>query len=205
MRPLRPSLVAAAALLLLSSPAAVADDAPAPFDVALRVVYDGAGHDSFREEVELQLVAALDVAHCFPRLVVLDPGDDPVATALGEGADLLLEVVLSDLEDELEYDISQAQRDSPDATPDVARQHTARLEVDVAILLSTLDPPGRLVRDRSMRVRRTHRPNLYEDPRTEALFELLDEISGSVERLVCKGKPSKMVKQVEQARAGAGG
>jgi len=173
---------------------------PAPYTLAVRVELRGPGFETFRSDADYLSVGAIDGSGCFARVVPLDEqAGEPLAAAATAQADLLLIVTLSDVEDELEYEISMAERNAPNAQPQTRQMKVAHLDVQVAARLLTVD--GELiVDDRDFHVGASHRPVLDEDPRLEAQTDALGQIARTLRKWVCKGGARRLDKAIRTAR-----
>ena len=102
--------------------------------------------------------------------------------------------------DETTFDLSIAERHSPDALPDAHRQLTSWLEVRFHLGLKVL--PGPLpLRAKFRDIRTGYRPRLDEDPREENRIQAIDQIVRAAKAFACQGSSKKLRKQIERARA----
>ena len=84
---------------------------PQSYKLAVQVAYGDSfkGAESFREELELQLLRELQYERCFREAIAASAQDE-------SGADLLLLVLIQNMEERTDYELTIAQRDSPYAT-----------------------------------------------------------------------------------------
>jgi hypothetical protein len=148
--------------------------APAPVHAALVVHWGpGAGSDAYLEDFARAAAEAFG-SRCFTSIVVADRG------AAGEGADVVLDVELSNVFDEIRFDDSIATALQP-GEPNQELRRVARFTMTVDALLTPAGSPRTIVAKRFV-VDEERRP-LYvgEDPlatvRTEAIRDAVRDLS----------------------------
>lgn len=203
MHPLRstPSLVCLSAVILVSATATPAGG-PAPYDVAVRVIWgdESMGPESLRERVEWQVVQSLDSSGCYRSLYPLQPKES-VESAEEANPDLVLRIELSDLEVREDWELSVADRTArhvPEEETDDDR--TATVAFDARYELA-LWPEERVVRHKTLRHSATYRPHRGEDPREAVRDQAIAALGRSVRSFVCKRR-GKLPREIEQARSG---
>ena len=188
----------AAFLTIICSPAVLAAQRPAPYDVQVELSFTGAsGDEGMREELELQLLSELRRAGCFRSVVRVVKADAGSSAANRET--LRLNVAVSELFEETVYDTSIAQRSDPLAPEQLELLHTSRIH---AVMRVTLEHPASGVALRSKRLRGdgAHRPLILgEDARHTALREATIEAAQAVRRFVCKGGAKRLNKEIGAA------
>ena len=165
-----------------------------PFALAVDVGYGEPGGPEFiRTELEQELVRTLEESRCFSSIGPLRPGEGP-------SPDLVLTVLLDDYRDRLDYEISLAARDAPNAMPETERRVVAKLRAEIHVAL-TLEPDALPVRTRQYRKDVAYRPKGGEDPHYAVQTEFVDEVALSVRKIACKGSEKKLDKEIRAARA----
>ena len=175
---------------------AVPAGAKEPFPQALHVdvVFVEEGPEGVREQLERALLLALDRSRCFPRVERFSHG------MLNADEALLLRVAVEQLIDETSFDLSIAERYSPNALPDARRQVTNWLEVRYQLELHVL--PGSIpLRTKIHNIRTGYRPRLDEDPREENRVQAIDQVVRTTKAFACKGSPKKLRKEIDRARS----
>lgn len=191
-------LLVALALLATSGEARAGDAGPLPYDLVVEVGYGHPrGPESLRDEIEIGLSEELVARGCFRSARRFSP-DRP------KPGDLLLSVTLDRLNDELQFDLSIAERTSPGAPDDASRQLTATIEAVVTIRVSAIANGG-VVRSRSFHRKHGHRPLVGEDARHEVTRQFVESVIHTTRSFACKGSPEKWAKQLQQARAADAG
>lgn len=184
------------ALVVLPATPALAGGGPAPYSVVVDVAFGPEGGPaSLRDDIVRGLLRELDRNRCFASVARLQPDVEPQA-------DLLLRLVITELEDRTEYEISLAQRDSPNTTPSEKRRLIARLEAQVRQEIWTL-PEENLARVRRFKANAAYRPLFNEDGRYEVELRLVDDLVRSTRAFACKGGAKKLTREVERARNAA--
>ncbi len=180
-------------ILLTAGPVTEAGE-PLPYRLAVEARFGAQrGPGRLLDEVRLELLSALDRAHCFDSVETLgDPRDVAV--------DLLLRVTLDNVEERTDVETSLAARNDPDSTPDVSRQMVAQVEALVTAEILLADRSA-VVRSRRFLQANQWRPVLNEDPRYEARTLMVDQLVSTVRSFACKGKAKKWAKQLARARA----
>jgi hypothetical protein len=175
----------AAVLALAAGVAASTSDAegraaaPAPVHAALVVQWGhGAGSDAYRDDFARALAQALG-SRCFATVLVADPGAEV------PGVDVVLDVVLSDIFDEIRFDDSIATALQPgEPNQELRRVAQFSMTIDAAL---TPAAGGRTIAAKRFVVNEERRP-LYvgEDPlatvRTEAIRDAVRDL---VRKLGC--------------------
>lgn len=185
----------------LGPPSIAGSDAPAPFDLMLQVVYgdDSLGSESLREDVERWVFREVASQRCYAAMERYD------AAAEGQGKespgpDLLLRITLTNLDVHESWDVSLAERTSPDrAGEDMSNRIAATVAFDVEMDLRLM-PEGTTLRKRSFHHDQTYRPSAGEDPRAAVRELVLDDLSRSARGFACKGT-KKLPREIERARA----
>ncbi len=186
------SLTLAVAILLTACPA-IESREPLPYRLEIEAGFGPQrGPGQLLDDVRLELLSALDRAHCFDSV-------DPVGEGRGGSRDLLLRVTLDNVLERTDVETSLAARNDPDAPPDVARQMVAQIEAMVTAEILLADRTA-VVRSRRFLQANHWRPVLNEDPRYEARTLMVDELVSTVRSFACKGKPKKWSKQLARAR-----
>jgi hypothetical protein len=187
---------AALAILFAVAPALGGGKGPAPYELAVAVVYgDNRGSESVREWAEREIVREIDEADCFVAAQRFRADD-------ASRGDLLLRVVVDDFEEKTDYETTLARRDNPNAPPTEHLRLIANLEIWGRLELWTL-PDRQPVRDRTLHLQRGYRPALGEDPDYEVRRLLIEALSEEVRRWTCKGARKKLPEEIERARAGS--
>ena len=187
--------LAASALLALATLARAA--APVPLTLALDVRWgdESMGPESLREEVSRQVLRELDRSRCY---AAVTRGDEPD----GKDADVRYSVTLSNLEVRESWDVSIAERTSPNQDPsEVQGALLATVDFDVVLELRTL-PDELPLRSRAMRQNGSYRPQRSEDAQEEARRLVIDDLARLATKFACK-QTAKLPKEIEQARAAA--
>jgi hypothetical protein len=189
--------------LALSTCGAVAIFAPgaaardiAPFDTVLTVRWGaGAGSDAFRDDLSRSLAEALATG-CFAGVAIAESGSaDP-------GADLVFEVVLSDVTDETRFDDSIAGTLQPGEPSNELRRVT-RFEVTVDASL-TARVTGAPVNKKHLVAHVSRRPiAIGEDVLATARAEAIESIVRDLTRAFgCGG--GKLAQKIREAIGDAG-
>lgn len=180
------------AVLLLLSADPLKAGAPLPYDLTVRVEEGNPPlPESLREELEQELVTHL--THCFRSVHRIGSEEIP-------SGELLFELTLDRLEEQVQYDVSLAQRDSPYLPPDNALRLVARIGADARLDLHRLQPPA-LVRSRKLRAESARRPLVAEDSRYAVRLQWMDRLVQSASSFLCKDSPQKFRRQLERAGA----
>jgi len=203
-RKARPRAVLGALVLLSALPATVGvADKGRPVDLALsfEVIWgdESMGPESLREEVALHALRRLEEARCFASISAVVPPDgesgDPAA-------DVMLAVTLSRLEIRERWDVSIAERTSPDRAPgETDNQVEATVGFDVSMVLRAL-PEAIPLRTRSWRHEQSYRPQQGEDPREAVRRQVIDDLGRDAAGFACKNV-AKLPTQIARARATA--
>ena len=182
---------------LLGLPSAVrAKETGFPYRLAVEVSFaEGVGSESVRGMLEREVLRELDLGECFESArLAADVTDERGA------GDLLLRVVVVGVERETVYDLSMAERNSPDAGPDAADRYTTRVEASVRFdLLTAAD--RLLLRDKEFHVIGSHRPEGGEDARAVARQEMIDEVASTARYWSCKGSAKKLARRIDDLRS----
>lgn len=163
-------------LLGLAQAAAVAGQPPPVVTplVHVEVTYgERAGASAFKDRLAGQLTDQLARSNC----VRLARPDAPP-----EVPDFKLEIAIRDLQEELEFDRTLAERASGD--PDGRGHTTARIETAIDARLAAGETT---VRSKAFRSTAAHTAVQFEDPREEALRDLLEGLVRRLGSWTCKG------------------
>ena len=193
-------VLALAALVLLGAagPAHAAKNRAVALKLAFHVIWgdESMGEESLRDRVEREVLERLEQAGCYSSVVRADPK----APAEGTGADVLYRLTLGNLEVREDWEVSIAERTSPDQPADEAEnQVVARIGFDVSMELSLL-PEAVALRDKSYRHDQSYRPLHGEDPREEARRMVIDDLARQATAFACKGA-TKLPAQIARVRS----
>jgi len=167
--------------------------APVALTLAVDVAYGPhQGPESFREELERQLIRESRGAGCFTRTI-------PARGAQEDEADLLLRVVIRELVQQTDHDLSITQRGSTYGPADESRRLTAKMEAEVDLQLLLL-PESRSLRQRGFKAAEAYRPRMNEDPAYEVQLQMLDSIARSCRKFVCKGGVNRLRREIGSSR-----
>ena len=179
--------------------------APAPFELALQVVYgdDSLGSESLREEVERWIFREVASQRCYAAMerygVAPATQEDGEATEPSD-PDLLFRITLTNLELHESWDVTLAERTSPDrAGEDMSNRITATVAFDVDMDFRLL-PDDTTLRKREFRFEQTYRPTMGEDPREAVRMLVLEDLARSARGFACKGT-KKLPREIERARS----
>jgi hypothetical protein len=169
-------------LLAAAAPATARRDPPpaaaARLGLSVRFGETG-GPETLREEIARELAAAIERAGCVARVV---PGA-PVPAVPGAFS---LEVVLHDLEELTEHDMSLYQRHAPEGeAPQQEQAQLARIRARVLLELRALEP-ARLVASRRLLRENVARPIYDEDAREQARLQFVDDVVRGAASFTCK-------------------
>ena len=139
------------------------------------------------------MIGAIDSAGCFLSVHAAPP-EPPGAD------DLLLRLTVVDYEEETDFRFSLSQTNDPNL--DRERRTTLAVRVDLAAEVLTL-AQGQPVRVRRFSQHSSWTPRPGEDPREIVRERIVAEVVRNTRSFVCKGSPSKWVKQLESARGNA--
>jgi hypothetical protein len=192
-------------LLIVAGHHAIAGQAgPAPFGLGLQVVYgdDSLGAESLRDDVERWVFRDIASQGCYASMeryrVASEDGEES-GDAPHSDSDLLLRIRLTNLDVHESWDVSLAERTSPDyAGGDVSNRVTATVAFDVEMDLLLL-PEYSVLRNREYRHHQTYRPSMNEDPREAVRMLVLADLSRDARGFVCKGT-KKLPREMERAR-----
>lgn len=186
---------AAAALIAILAGSPLTAGEPFPYDLTVLVrSAEEVGRESLRDEAERLLSWDLESARCFRRV----SGELPETP---DGDDLAFRVTLVDVEEETSWDLSIAQRNSPNQQPGkVNTSQTVRLRADLLMELIAVEGE-RVVRSKTVRVAKGYRPRFEEDPRLEARQLLMEEAVSTARRWACKGSAKGLDKELRKARS----
>jgi hypothetical protein len=181
--------------------------APAPFDLALQVVYgdDSLGSESLREDAERWIFREVASERCYAsmeRYGVESETHEAGDVAEPSDPDLLLRITVTNLELHESWDVTLAERTSPDRPEEeMANRITATVAFDVDMDFRLLPDDLRL-RRRQFHFDQTYRPTMGEDPREAVRMLVLDDLARSARSFTCKGT-KKLPREIERARARA--
>jgi hypothetical protein len=166
-----------------------------PYALAVEVGYGaGEGEESFREELEIQLVQELQREGCF----------QTVSLKRGEGAsraDLMLLALIHEVKRRDDYDISIAQRDSPYAQPEEKRRMVSRIEVKIELQMLLLEE-NVVLRRRMLTRAAAYRPRSTEDPSYEVSLLMIDKLVRDTRKFAYRDGKRGLRKEIENARGG---
>lgn len=163
----------------------------APFRVALVVHWGaGAGSDVFRDDLA-RTVAAEFATRCFASVVMADPG------GVAEDADLVFDVLLSDVFDETRFDDSIATTLEP-GEPTKELRRVAYFSVAVDAELSAR-ASGRAVTRKKFIIHEERRPVFIgEDPQATARLQAIRSVLGSLAKGIGCGS-AKLERKAREA------
>lgn len=194
------------ALLLLGlaicPPISAGSAAPAPFDLALQVVYgdDSLGSESLREDVERWVFREVASQRCYAAMQRYGVAPDTDEDGEAADPDLLLRITLTNLEVHDSWDVTLAERTAPDRSEeDMSNRITATVAFDVDMDFRLL-PDDMTLRRRVFRFDQTYRPTMGEDPREAVRMLVLDDLARSARGFACKGT-HKLPREIERARS----
>lgn len=184
----------ALALVMLCAAAdgSAARGEPLPYRIFVVVAWaHPVGPESFRTELESELIMEFTAANCF-RAVEAEapatPGTD----------DLKLLVTVHDFEEETEFEFGVAQRGTPGV--DLDRLTVAHLHASYHAELRTVAEDA-IVREKRFRQVSSWRPVYHEDPRVEAQRRMVEAVARATRKFACKGSAGRWSKELESARA----
>lgn len=198
----RPALavLAVVAALVAGDVALAATRRPVALDLTFEVIWgdESMGEESLREDVERQVLARLEQSACYASVVRARPTAGEEA---GAPADLLFRLKLSDLEVREDWEVSIAERTSPNQPPGEAENRVlATIGFDVSMDLSLL-PEAVSLRARDYRHEHGYRPlQQGEDPREEVRRLVIDDLARQATSFACKGA-TKLPAQIARTRA----
>jgi len=165
-----------------------------PYTLALRIRFETASPSaSLADDAASSVLAELRAKGCF-REVRLAP-----AEGVPE-ADVLLEMVLSEMQEEVRYEQSLAERAQPLDPGTAALGYAAVLSFQTSIALATL-PGGNVARTGDFHVSAERRPRIAgDDARAGALLDALRDLARKTRSTLCKGSASKLAGEIEAAR-----
>jgi hypothetical protein len=182
----------ALAMLCAAADATAGRDEPLPYRVFVMAEWGHpAGPESFRAELEREILMELTAAGCF-RAVDVDAPSSPGPD------DLTLRVAVHAYEEEIDFEYGVAQRAQPGA--DLDRLKVASVRADFRVELRTAVEDA-AVRDKRFRQVGSWRPVYHEDPREEAQRLLIEGVARTTRKFACKGKSDRWSKELETARA----
>jgi hypothetical protein len=192
--PLHLKCMVALLLIIPLTAASAAQDESYPSTLAVKVEYGlQQGPESFREEFARRLIHAIQGDGCIRKTL-------PACSETESEAGLLLIAMIEEMEQRTDHDLSISERNSPHATAAESRRLTARMEAAIELRLLLL--PGReLVRERKFRAAESYRPRMNEDAAYEVQLQLLENLTVSGRRFICKGGGKKLRKDIEKSGA----
>jgi hypothetical protein len=194
-------LLGATFVALSCLPLAAKSAGPAPYELALQVVYgdDSLGSESLREDAERWIFRETASHGCYAEMERYGAHE---AAPGQEGPDLLLRVTLTNLDVHETWDVSLADRTSPDhAGEDMSNRVTATVAFDVDMVLLVM-PEEATLRHREFRHQQSYRPSMGEDPREAVRLLVLEDLAREIRGFACKGT-KKLPRQIEQAKGQA--
>lgn len=179
-------------MLCLAADKAAARDAPLPYRLFVSVEWgQPAGPESFRAELERELLMEFTAANCFRAV-------DAHAPATPGADDLKLRVTVHDYDEEIEFEFAVAQRATPGV--DLDRLSVARIRADFHAELRTAAEDA-AVREKRFRQLSSWRPVYHEDPREEAQRRMVEAVARATRKFLCKGSAGRWSKELDKARA----
>jgi hypothetical protein len=167
------------------------------YDLSVQVAYGReVGPESLREQLEMELVREIAEKQCFASVDDFDPRSETQA------GDLLLRLVIQDVKDHTEWEVSLAYRDRREGMPDDRQRQVTLLEVKAALQLLTLPEMSQVRRD-DFKTSRGYRPQFGEDAKHEVRQLMLKHLAEEGRRFACKWSPKKLAREVERARSQA--
>ena len=186
-------LLCLAWILPAGLPAAAGRGDIAPFDLGVQVEFaDGVGSDDVHRDVRREMVRGLDRARCYRSVRSMAPE--------GDADDLLLRVSILSVEDELQHEISMAERNDPNASGEVEQMKVSRFRIRLQMELLVAE--GALpLRFKQHEILGSYRPVRGEDPRIEARRAAIIDVVRISSGFACKGSPKKLARQIEELRS----
>jgi len=173
---------------------------PAPYDVVVHVLWgdDDIGPEALRAQVERTVIHELDRAQCFDTLSRFG-GEDEQHVAPDGDADLMFDIVISNLEVREDWSVSVVEKASPNQQQDkIDGAQLATVEFDVTFDLGLL--PDKLpLRHKRYHHAQSYRPQYGGDPREQVRAEVIDDLARDARSFLCKGT-KKLTKAIDQAR-----
>jgi hypothetical protein len=187
----------AAVLACLISIVPAAAGAPRPQRVRVEIGFvEPPGSATWLDALERALVPTLENAACFKSVAFHGDGVLPEA-------DLVFRVSIGEVEEELDHDLSMAQRDDPNAPPGRAVQLVARAAIDLIFELRTAPPADLLIRQDRVRKATSRRPLSPEDSREAARREVIELAARNARTFMCKGSARRLDAEIDRAKRAA--
>jgi len=191
-------------LVALGPPSAAGSPEPAPYKLAVQVVYgdDSLGTESLRDGVERWVFREVASRRCYVSAERYAPrkeaeGESPANDT--SGPDLLFRITLTNLDVHESWDVTLAERTSPDgAGEDMSNRITATVAFDVEMELSLM-PEEKRLRRIDFHHNQSYSPTMGEDPREAVRTLVLEDLSRSARGFACKGT-KKLPREIERAR-----
>jgi hypothetical protein len=200
----RASVPIGAALALVASvlpaPIAAGREGPADLVLALEVIWgdESMGPESLREEVERLVLRRLERSGCYASVGRSTPSAPPDRAE----PDLRFRLRLSGLEVRERWDVSIAERTSPNQDPSESQNRVeATVGFDVVMDLNLL-PEAIPLRTRSYRHEQSYRPRHNEDAREEVRRQVVEDLALAAASFACK-RVAKLPREIERARSAA--
>jgi len=188
-------LVCVLPILAAAAPVEAGRGDIAPFDLGVQVEFaEGVGSDDVHREVRREMVRGLDKARCYRSVRSSAPE--------GDGDDLLMRVSILSVEDELQHEVSMAERNAPDAPREIEQMKVSSFRIRLLMELMVADHEL-LLRSKRHEILGSYRPIRGEDPRFEARRAAIADVVRISTGFACKGSPKKLARQIEESRAGA--
>jgi hypothetical protein len=193
MRRRTAALALGAALLSAAGPPLRSGERLA-YTLALRIRFETASPSaSLADEVASSVLAELRAKGCF-REVRLAPSEG------APEADVLLELVLSEMREEVRYEQSVAERAQPLDPGTAALAYVATLSFQTSLALAAL-PGGDVARTGDFHVSVERRPRAVgDDARTGARMDAMRDLARKTRATLCKGSASKLAGAIEAVR-----
>jgi hypothetical protein len=124
-------------------------------------------------------------------------GESPATDT--SGPDLLFRITLTNLDVHESWDVTLAERTSPDGSgEDMSNRITATVAFDVEMELSLM-PEEKRLRRIDFHHNQSYSPTMGEDPREAVRTLVLEDLSRSARGFACKGT-KKLPREIERAR-----
>lgn len=189
-------------------PSSAGSNPPAPFNLAFQVIYgdDSLGNESLRESVERWVFREVASRGCYAAMERYTGPVESAGETTGDvpaGPDLLFRITLTNLDVRESWDVTLAERTSPDGTgEDMSNRITATVAFDVVMDLLVM-PEEKKLRRVDFRHNQSYRPTAGEDPREAVRLLVLEDLARSARGFACKGS-KKLPREIERARARPG-
>ncbi len=165
-----------------------------PYALELRIRFEGnAPSASVADDAAAAVLAELRSNGCFRDARVAPAKETP-------DADVLLDLLISGIQEEVRYEQSLAERAQPLDGDAVAMGYSVMLSFQVDLKLAAL-PGGTVARSDRFHVAAERRPRTpADDAREGAKTEAMIDLARKTRKAVCKGSMSKLAGKIEEAR-----